>query len=143
MTARSVSGPKEYGSFRAVAAAAVVAALALAGCAGMGNDEAVGTMLVSPGKYDIYTCPQLAEQARTARNRELELADLMARASQSAGGAVVNSLAYRTDYLQSREQQKMIAARQQDKKCDAEVPAASTQSPDAVPAPKKSRRSRG
>jgi hypothetical protein len=96
-------------------------AIALAGCTGPTGDRVADTVLVAPGKYDIYTCPQLVGLAKAARTREQELGELMARASQGAGGELVNTLAYRTDYLQARAQQKMIVQKAQEKRCDEDV----------------------
>ncbi len=41
--------------------AAVLAAVMLSACAG--NDDMTARMLVAPGKYVLFNCTQLAEQA--------------------------------------------------------------------------------
>jgi hypothetical protein len=69
-------------------------ACALCGCAG--NDS--GALLIDPGRYDIYKCDDLAARWKLVSARERELRGLMDRASQSGGGAVIGSLAYRSDY---------------------------------------------
>jgi hypothetical protein len=53
--------------------AAVVAVLALAGCAKEANQ--IGATYVSPITYETYTCPQLSEEAQR----------VSARAAQAAG----------------------------------------------------------
>jgi hypothetical protein len=40
------------------------------------------TFLADPGKYDYYSCEQLAEQRKIAADRELELKLLMDKAEQ-------------------------------------------------------------
>jgi hypothetical protein len=74
--------------------AIVLAALVLAGCAS--NDG--GSLLIDPGRYDLFKCDDLANRWKLVSGREKELRALMDRASQTGGGAVVGSLAYRTDY---------------------------------------------
>jgi hypothetical protein len=66
----------------------------LSGCAG--NDSAA--LLIDPGRYELFKCDDLAARWKLVSARERELRALMDRASQSGGGAVVGSLAYRTDY---------------------------------------------
>ena len=69
-------------------------ACALCGCAGSDS----GALLIDPGRYDLFKCDDLAARWKLVSARERELRGLMDRASQSGGGAVVGSLAYRTDY---------------------------------------------
>jgi hypothetical protein len=69
-------------------------ACALSGCAG--HDS--GALLIDPGRYELFKCDDLAARWKLVSAREKELRGLMDRASQSGGGAVVGSLAYRTDY---------------------------------------------
>jgi hypothetical protein len=85
----------------ATALVTAVAAAALSGCATQGSfEDRASSFLVTPGKYTLYSCPQLAVQsdARIARKRELDA--LIAKAGPGAGGAVASTLAYSTEYAQ-------------------------------------------
>ena len=74
--------------------AALELASALSGCAA--NDG--GALLIDPGRYDLYKCDDLAARWKLVSAREKELHALMDRANQTGGGAVIGSLAYRSDY---------------------------------------------
>jgi hypothetical protein len=74
--------------------AALDLACALAACTT--NDG--GQLLIDPGRYDVYKCDDLAKRWKTVSAREKDLRELMARAGESGGGAVVGSLTYRADY---------------------------------------------
>jgi len=93
------------------AAAALCCAL-LAGCSN------VEDLFVAPGKYDVYSCDQIATQGRAAAARERELKGLMSKASQGAAGDLVNTMAYRSEYLATQGQLKQLEQMAVDKKCD-------------------------
>ena len=95
---------------------ALALATALAGCAGVGDDTGASLLTVS-GKYREYTCSDIATSMKTARAREEELAQLMTRSAQGAGGEFVNTIAYRTEYLQARVNQKLLAEAAGNKNC--------------------------
>ena len=76
------------------------------------------TVFVDPGKYQFYSCEQLASQRTHWTNRELELKLLMDKAEQGTGGTVVNVIAYQTDYVMAREELKVIDATARAKNCD-------------------------
>lgn len=78
----------------------VLLAIALSGC-GLLGDSATSAF-VSPGKFDFYTCDQLAASGRTLSARERELADLTARAAQGPAGEFVGKVAYHTELMQTR-----------------------------------------
>jgi hypothetical protein len=63
-------------------------------------------------------CEQLAAQrtARKARAQELKL--LMDKAEQSTGGAFVNLIAYRGEYVTAQDDLKVIEATARIKKCN-------------------------
>ena len=84
---------------RRKAVAAVFAAACVAGCSY--NDD-IASAIVAPGKYELYSCEDLTIRGRDAAKRERELKALMERSEQGAGGALVNVLAYRTEYLTAR-----------------------------------------
>ena len=64
---------------------AALAALTLAACAG-GNDDAAARFLVAPGKYVLFNCQQLAQEATMNMTRQHDLEGLMAQAGTGAQG---------------------------------------------------------
>jgi len=102
---------------RAVRSAAPLAVLALlSACAATGNNPM--TMFADPGKYEFYDCDQLAAQRKHWSGREQELKQLMDRAGQSAGGSVVNLLAYRADHVAAHEELAVLENTARAKNCD-------------------------
>ena len=118
-----ITGPRSSVIRRGV----IAFALALAGCAGMSGETGLNVMVVS-GKYREYTCSDLAVSMKVARAREQELAQLMERSAQGQGGAFVNAIAYRTEYLQSRVDQKLLAEAAGNKNCASQSQWASERS---------------
>jgi len=94
----------------------VLAALALTGC-GTINDETGGRLAMTPGKYNIYPCPNIEARIVETRRRRTELEQLMARSSQSAGGDFINAVAYRSEYVQTGGDLEELARASSDKKC--------------------------
>ena len=76
------------------------------------------TMFADPGKYQYYSCEQLANQRAYCAGREQELQLLMDKAEQVTGGTVVNVIAYQSDFLAAREELKVIDATVRTKSCD-------------------------
>jgi hypothetical protein len=91
----------------------------LAGCASV-NDNAYSTIFTSPGKYNIYTCQEIENITAGMRGRQTELEQLIARASQGAGGSVVTAMAYRTEYVQARADLTQLKQAKEEKQCVAE-----------------------
>jgi hypothetical protein len=87
----------------------------LSGCATSGDSSV--TLLADPGKYQYSSCEQMALQRKTWTTREQELKQLMDRAEQGAGGAVVNALAYKADYVAATEELKMLERAARSKHC--------------------------
>ncbi len=98
------------------AAAFALLAAGLAGC-GSVNDRTWAGAFTSPGKYDIYTCSDIERQASSIRTRQIELEQVMGRASQGAGGDFVNTIAYRGEYAQGRGELAELAKAKSDKQC--------------------------
>ena len=107
----------------ALPAAALLAVLAaaLAGCAAVDNGDA----LVSPNKYTFYTCEELGRRAELVRKRQIELEQVMDRAAQGVGGELVNAIAYRTEYAQTRGELRLLAKKSEEKQCRAQSPLSS------------------
>ena len=95
---------------------ALALAGALAGCSAI-SDETGASMMSVSGKYREYTCSDIATSMKIARAREQELGQLMARSAQGPGGEFVNVIAYRTEYLQARVNQKLLAEAAGNKNC--------------------------
>ena len=116
----------------------VVTALAgagLAGCAtpGVSSDDNVGSYLVSPGKYQFYTCAQMTALEPPLRTREGELVVLTAKAESGPGGALAATLAYRSEYLQVRGELAELGRTIAAKNCP---PPALEEAPPSKPPPK-------
>jgi hypothetical protein len=93
-----------------------VAGVLLAGCSSM-NDNPF-TIFADPGKYQYNNCEQIATQRQYWSGREKELRMLMDKADQSAGGAVVNVLAYKADHVAANEELKVLESTARSKNCD-------------------------
>lgn len=100
----------------AAAAAGVLLAGAVAGCSA---GDGAGALLIDPGRYSAYHCNDLAARAKILAAREKELSELMERADQGAGGAVIGSLAYRPEYESVLSEEKLLRRTAADKKCNA------------------------
>jgi hypothetical protein len=112
-TMRSVGLAKKWG--------AALMALSVTACASV-NEESVSSVFVTPGKYEFYTCQDITSRIQGTRNRLNELEQLMARSSQSAGGALVNAIAYRSDHTQTRGELSVLMKAAEDKRCVSESP---------------------
>ena len=71
-----------------IAAATIGAALAalLSAC---GTAEEASRFVVSPGKYEIYTCQQIADQMQKTQSEVARLERLLARAPADLHGPLV------------------------------------------------------
>jgi len=96
---------------------ALIFSALLAGCASEISNPLMGGAFVDPGKYEFYSCDQIAaNRTRVAANLE-KLKLLMDKAEKGAGGAVVSLIAYKGDYLAAQDELKVIDATARDKKC--------------------------
>ena len=102
----------------AVSLAALTLVCALAGCAA--HDS--GALLIDPGRYDVYKCDDLPARWKALTAREKELRALMDRASQTGGGAVVGSLAYRTEYEEVLSDERLLQRTAAAKNCTVSFP---------------------
>ncbi|HTZ02392.1 MAG TPA: twin-arginine translocation pathway signal [Xanthobacteraceae bacterium] len=98
-----------------------IAALALAGFAlcGCSMNNGAGSLLVDPSLYSAYHCNDLTAQSKVLAAREKELRALMERADQGVGGAVISSLAYRSDYETVLSEERLLQRTAVEKKCNA------------------------
>jgi hypothetical protein len=110
--------------------------IALAGCAS--SPEHAEDFYVAPGKYVLYDCTQLAGVAAHFEERDKELAQLIARAKEGPGGALVSAMAYDVEYYSNRGELKDVRREQAEKNCPSDIKAAPT--PPAEPKTKNRRR---
>jgi hypothetical protein len=89
----------------------------LVGCSSLGGSPM--TVLADPAKYKYSTCESLDRQRKTWSSREEELKQLMDRSEQSAGGSVVNILAYKGDHVAATEELQLIEHAAQAKNCNS------------------------
>jgi hypothetical protein len=113
-------------SFALVAPVALFALLALVPLAGCGSDGA-GAVFIDPGRYTLYHCDDLATRRKVLIARESELRGLMERASESAAGSVIGSLAYRSEYDSVIAEQKLLQRHAAEKNCSFASPLQSDQ----------------
>jgi hypothetical protein len=119
------SRPARATAFGALAAGVLLAGGLLSACSSTENVLANNpltannpfTVFADPGEYSFYNCEQLAAQRTGWKTREQELKLLMAKASQGAGGAVVNVIAYQGDYVAATERLKVIEMTARNKNC--------------------------
>jgi hypothetical protein len=101
-----------------LAAALIYVVSSCAFLAACGSDGGAGvTFLADPGKYEFYSCEQLTIDMKALIKRRQDLKSLMDRAEQTTTGAAVGLMAYRTDYINAGEEQKLLDAAARGKSC--------------------------
>jgi hypothetical protein len=98
------------------AAAVPAFAMVLVGCSSVGGGSPM-TVFADPAKYQYSTCESIGKQRQTWVSRERELKQLMDRAEQSAGGTVVNVLAYKADHTAASEELQLLETAARAKNC--------------------------
>jgi hypothetical protein len=130
--------PEDSSMLRLAAAAALlVGAAALSGCAGLG-DSVASQAFVDPAKYDLYDCKRLEGERKGLAARIVELDRLIAKAETGVGGAVVAEVAYRNDYIAARGQQRLAEQAWRSNRCDEGGAAAASPNAAAPNAPSRS-----
>ena len=109
--------------------AAQLTMAALGGCAM--SDDKMASFLVAPGKYELYTCPELVEQAKANGKRRRELEKLMAKAGQDSSGRLASAMAYRPDYLSAQGEMKDVRQAAVARNCDMAAITNAEVNPDA------------
>jgi hypothetical protein len=99
----------------ALAVGGLLAGVVLSACSSAGDSQL--TFFAEPGIYQYHSCDQIANLRKYWSTREQELRELMARAEKSTGGAVINVIAYQTDYVAAREQVGLLEATARSKNC--------------------------
>jgi hypothetical protein len=93
----------------------VLAGALLAACSS--SSDSGFSFFADPGKYDFYSCSQIAAQLKTWSARTQELKALMDRADQSAGGAAIGLIAYKAEYAAANEELEMLQFTARSKNC--------------------------
>ena len=101
-------------TWRAAVLAPLLLGLVLAGCSTGGEGM---LLLVDPAKYQYHTCEQLAAATKAMTARQQELATLIERAEQGTAGAVVGTIAYKSDYTAVGQDLRLIEATARSKNC--------------------------
>ena len=117
LLARFSFGPEKGAPMRTTLLVAITS-LTVTGCTSALENPV--TLFADPGKYEFHNCEQLAKQRQTAKTREQELKELMDRAEQGTGGAFVNVIAYKSDYVAVTEELKVIEGTMRVKKCSTQ-----------------------
>jgi hypothetical protein len=115
----------------------------LSGCA---TSDVTTTFMIDPAHYAVYHCDGLQARLKALQTRQQELSNLMARASEGSGGALIGNLTYRADYENAIAEEKLLRRTAAEKKCDlppppqpaSSTPAAYTAAPVAPAAPNAS-----
>ena len=81
--------------------------------------ESTGRLMVAPGKFVLYSCPELALRAKQNAEREQKLRDLMAKAESGPGGHMASTLTYQPEYDSLIEESRQLRAMQVEKNCKA------------------------
>jgi hypothetical protein len=102
--------------FASVAFGALVALL-LAGC------STSDSWLVDPAHYSAYHCDALPAKLKAIQEREQELSNLMARASEGGGGVLIGTMTYRADYEKAIGEEKVLRRAAAEKNCNLPPPA--------------------
>jgi hypothetical protein len=90
-----------------------ITALTVASCGSDGPD----TIWVDPGKFMLYHCDDFSRRLKELTARENELRGLIDKANESAAGAVIGSIAYRSDYDAVLAEEKLLQRKATEKKC--------------------------
>src|SRR5215471_4851786 len=104
-----------------------LSSLALCALTGCGMSDGAGALFVDPGRYTLYRCEDLAARRQVLATRENELRGLIEKASESAAGSVIGSLAYRSEYDSVLAEEKLLQRKASEKNCSFAVPSQSDQ----------------
>jgi len=104
------------GWLRKRAVLGVLIAGAVSACSSVSNNPL--TVFADPGKYQYFSCEQIVANRNVWSAKEQELKMLMDKADQGAGGAVVNVLAYKADYVAASEELKVLDVAARAKNCE-------------------------
>lgn len=112
----------------AIALIFLLATGALAGCS---MTDGIGSYIVDPGEYHVFHCDDLKKRLATLLDQQKELSNFINKASESAGGVIIGTLSYRSDYEIAIGREKLLRRTAAEKKCELPPPA-SAASPSAT-----------
>jgi hypothetical protein len=95
-----------------------IAGMAAAWLAGCSNLEKISSVMVTPGKYESYSCQQIAEQIKAAGARERELKGLMEKAVKDTTGPLISAVAYDSEYLTTYGELRQLRETAEHKRCE-------------------------
>jgi hypothetical protein len=102
--------------------AAIVAGIVLLGAMLLGacssSSETSFSLFAEPGKYQYYTCAQIAVEMKNQSRRKQDLKTLMDKADQSVGGAAVGFIAYKAEYVAAGEELESLNSVARGKSCE-------------------------
>ena len=101
---------------------AVFGAIALGGCA---SDSAftASSAFADPAAYDLYDCKRLGPHRVALAAREKQVHDLMAKAQEGTGGAVMSEIGYRSDLLSIQGNRQYAERAWVEKGCERQMAA--------------------
>ena len=106
-----------YHPMRILPFIALIFSALLAACASEISNPLVGGTFEDPGRYEFYSCQQIAANRKVAEAKVEKLKLLMEKAEKGVGGAVVSVIAYKIEYTAAQDELKVIDATARDKKC--------------------------
>ena len=91
--------------------------MALGGCT---SEEMAGRFAAEPGKYILWSCVELANEARDRdiAGHEHDLEALMKKAEVDAGGRFASAIAYQPEYSQLRGAMDQLRKTAAEKNCN-------------------------
>jgi hypothetical protein len=110
---------RRRGAPPAAAVAGIVLAGAMAAACSTSGDTSF-SLFAEPGKYQYYTCAQIANEQKSWVQRQKDLKVLIDKADQSPGGAAVGFVAYKSDYVAASEELEQLHSTARSKKCEGE-----------------------
>jgi len=122
--------------FVAIASGLAVAAI-VGGCT---TNSKSGTTLVSPGRFILFNCKELAAQQTGLVGRQRQLEELMTKAKQGSGGTIVSAVAYEPEYQNVQGEMKVLRQEAAEKNCNLPDPYAPAVPPPAAAKPAKPKR---
>jgi hypothetical protein len=119
-----------YGRRRAAVPILAFVVTALCGCT---SSDGVGTFIVDPGHYSAYHCKDFGAKLTQLVAREQALRELMDKASEGSGGALIGNLTYRAEYEDVLGEEKLLRRSAAEKNCELPPPSVAV-APAAAPA---------
>jgi hypothetical protein len=100
----------------AIATGTILTGILLGACS-IGSDTSF-SLFIEPGKYQYYSCVQIAGNIKAWTQKRKDFKALMDRADQGAGGTAVGFIAYRGDYVGAGEELEALQSAAREKKCE-------------------------